>query len=219
MTPGDLAILLCGERMVLRPEGMLYWERMKTLIGADIHLGQVCPSGERAIDASEEAARIDLKRLTKATETTGAHRLVLLGDLVDARVGLNSRTAAHVSGWRAHHPGLEILHIRGNHDFAVGDPPQVWEMTSVDEPYLEKPFVLRHYPRRSPDGYTLAGHLHPGVIHTGADGQKRRLRSFVFGEDLGLIPAFGICTESWTIKPRKGDRVYVLVDNEVVRIN
>jgi metallophosphoesterase superfamily enzyme len=79
------------------------------------------------------------------------------------------------------------------------------------------PFVLNHEPGAVRGGYALAGHIHPAVRLRG-EGDSLRLPCFWFGARYGVLPAFGAFTGNAEVRPRQGDQVYVIADEEVIRI-
>jgi uncharacterized protein len=209
---------LQGESAVLLPERALFWERQETLIVADVHLGKTAAFRAAALPLPGGTTSETLARLTAAVERTGARRLLILGDLLHARAGRAARTLAAVAAWRGRHPDLEILLVRGNHDRGAGDPPDEWRIRCVDEPWREGPFAFRHHPEEDSEGYVLAGHIHPAVHLTGTGRQSATLPAFLFRDRLGLLPAFGGFTGGARVRPRRGDRVFVLADGEVVEV-
>jgi DNA ligase-associated metallophosphoesterase len=209
---------LQGEPLVLLPERALLWERAGTLIVADAHLGKAAAFRAAAIPLPGGTTTEALSRLSTALARTGARRLLLLGDFFHARSGRAARTLAAIADWRDRHADLEIVLVRGNHDRGAGDPPREWRFDCYDEPLLEPPFAFRHHPREEAAGYVLAGHIHPAVSLTGPGGQRERLPCFLFGERIGLLPAFGGFTGGVGVRPRQGDRVFVLAGEEVVPI-
>ena len=214
----DIALELRGQKILLLPERVVFWENRSTLVVADVHLGKAASFREFAIPVPGGITSDDLARLNRVIQRTQTHRLIILGDLLHAKAGRTAQTMAEVHSWRASHPELEILHIRGNHDGGAGDPPAEWQITSRDEPFYENPFVLRHHPSLSPAGYTLAGHFHPAVTLRGVGGQRERLPCFLFGKGLALLPAFGSFTGSATVSAGPDDRVYVVAGDEVLMV-
>ena len=182
---------------------------------ADAHWGKAASFRAAAIALPGGTTSDDLARLDRALARTGARRLVLLGDLFHARAGKAERTLETISAWRARNAGLEIALIRGNHDRGAGDPPAELAISSHDEPLADPPFVLRHFPRNSEGGYTLAGHLHPGVVLAGAGRQRLRLPCFHFGPHVGVLPAFGSFTGNATMQRGDHDQVFVIAESEV----
>jgi uncharacterized protein len=209
---------LQGEPIVLLPERALLWERTGTLIVADAHLGKAAAFRAAAIPMPGGTTTEALSRLTAALEKTGARRLLLLGDFFHAKSGRASQTLAAISSWRDLHADLEIVLVRGNHDVGAGDPPAEWGFACCDEPCIEPPFAFRHHPAEEREGYVLAGHIHPAVSLSGLGGQREKLPCFLFGERIGLLPAFGGFTGGASVRPRRGDRVFVLAGEDVVPI-
>lgn len=205
-------IELCAERLVLRPDRSLFWPRLRTLVVADPHFGKVDAfrSAGVPVPGGPTAA---LGRLGRALHDTAAERLVVLGDFWHARDGRTERVAAELAKWRAGRPNLRIDLVRGNHDRA-GPPPDGWGdwLVGVTEP----PFVFAHYPDPSDAGYTLAGHLHPGVV---LGRERLRLPCFWFGPRVGVLPAFGDFTGATRVPARRGDRLFAVAGDELVDVS
>lgn len=215
---GDEEVRVAGETLTLLPERAVWWERTGTLLVTDTHWGKAASFRAGGIPVPGGSTEDDLRRLDGVLQRTGARRLVILGDLFHARVGRVSATLETVGEWRARHADLGVLLVRGNHDLGAGDSPPEWGFRCVDPPYPDAPFVLCHHPRGQPDGYALAGHLHPGVRLEGAGGERIRLPCFWFGPRVGVLPAFGSFTGMEIVKPRPGDRVWVVAGDEVVAV-
>jgi DNA ligase-associated metallophosphoesterase len=208
---------VAGEQVHLLPEAALYWPRKSTLAIADPHFGKAAAFRARGVPVPEATTGDNLARLDSALARTGARRLVVLGDFLHARHGRSASLMARLDDWRAHNAGLAILLVRGNHDDRAGDPPEEWRIECRDEPVVCSPFVWRHEPASSNEGYVLAGHVHPAVHLSGAGGLSATLRCFYFGKHYGLLPAFGDFTGAALVRPRSGDQVFVLVDGRVLR--
>jgi uncharacterized protein len=211
-------VVVAGETLHLLPERAVYCPRARTLIVADLHWGKEETFRASAIPIPIGPIQADLKRLDSALDRTGANRLLVLGDLWHARAGMAESLFGELRPWRASHAGLDIELVRGNHDRRAGPPPSELRIAVRDEPALEPPFVLRHFPEPSPDGYVVAGHLHPAVMLRGTGGERLRLPCFWFGEAVGLLPAFGGFTGSADVNPGPGDQVFVIADGEVIRV-
>jgi DNA ligase-associated metallophosphoesterase len=208
---------LQGESLLLLPERALLWERTATLVVADAHLGKAAAFRAAAIPLPGGTTTEALTRLSAALDRTAARRLLLLGDFFHARAGRAARTLAAIAAWRERHKDLEVVLVRGNHDRGAGDPPREWSFACHDEPWIEPPFAFRHHPEEE-RRYVLAGHIHPAVSLSGMGGQREKLPCFLFGERIGLLPAFGDFTGGATVRPRRGDRVFVVAGEEVVGV-
>lgn len=228
----DVGLELRGEALRLLPERAVYWPARRALIIADPHFGKAAAFRAGGVPIPGGTTTAMLRRLDAALERAGAARLVVLGDLLHARSGRAPRTLDEVAAWRAARPGLLITLIRGNHDRRAGDPPAEWRVECLDAPAAETPFVWLHEP---PDavvqavelasasqpgqvelqGYPIAGHVHPAVA-LGGNGRALTLPCFYFGRDYGLLPAFGEFTGTAVVRPRAGERVFVLAGEEII---
>jgi DNA ligase-associated metallophosphoesterase len=200
-------------------ERALYWSRHKTLVVADLHLGKAATFRAAAIPVPGGTTAETLSRPSQAIDHSKAERLVILGDLIHAYKGRAAHTIAAVTAWRHDYTNIDVLLVRGNHDLHAGNPPTDWQMTCLDGPVPDPPFIYRHEPQPAADGYVLAGHLHPSVVLSGRGRQSLKLPCFHFMQTVGTLPAFGDFTGSAVVRPGGGDRVFVLVGNEVVDVS
>ncbi|MBA3259484.1 MAG: ligase-associated DNA damage response endonuclease PdeM [Gemmatimonadales bacterium] len=216
----DLCVEVAGEPVWLLPERALFWPRGATLVTADLHWGKAATFRAAGIPIPGGTTSDDLTRLDAALERSGARRLVVLGDLFHARAGrVATLTLAALRRWRSLRSEIEILLVRGNHDRHAGDPPSDLGINCVDDPAFVPPFVLRHQPAASPAGYTLAGHVHPGVVLAGPGRQRERLPCFLFGDEVAVLPAFGSFTGLGIVEAELGDRLFVVAEDEVVAVD
>jgi uncharacterized protein len=207
-------IVLAGQPVELLAEKALYWPASSTLIVADLHWGKAASFRAMAIPVPPGTTAADLSRLDSALERTGARRLLVLGDLLHARAAQDARaTLELIREWRRRRAALECVLVRGNHDLRAGDPPADLDFRVTDV-LTESPFVFRHHPDTSGDGYALAGHLHPSIRLSGR-GDRIRLPCFHFGRRMGVLPAFGSFTGTSTPDIEPDDRVFVVGDGEV----
>ncbi len=214
--PGSLWVCVASQWLQLLPSKAVFWPAGKTLFVADTHWGKAASLRRSGVFVPPGGTTDDLARLSRSLEATEAQRLVVLGDLLHARSGRQQTLLQQVMDWRARHASLQMVTIRGNHDRGAGDPPSCWQMEIVDEPLLEPPFVLRHIPTPTPDGYVLAGHIHPLVRLDGLGADRLRLPCFHFTDHVGTLPAFSSLTAGAEIRPAAGDQIYLIVDEEVV---
>jgi uncharacterized protein len=218
MRAGVAAVEVAGERLVLFPERLAWWERRGTLLVADPHWGKGAAFRAGGIPVPRGTTRGSLDRLDSVLERTDAGRVVFLGDFLHAREGRAPGTLQALSDWRRHHPRLELLLVRGNHDRHAGDPPGELEIDCADAPYADPPFVLAHYPDPNPAGHVLAGHLHPAVRLVGRGRQRERLPCFWLRPDVAILPSFGDFTGAADVQPDPADRVFVVAEDRVVEL-
>jgi DNA ligase-associated metallophosphoesterase len=213
-----LPLNIAGERLLLYPERAAYWPARRTLLITDTHWGKASTMRAAAIPIPGGTTRESLDRLSQLIESTAARRLVMLGDSIHARSGRSPQTMAELAAWRGRHAALDLLLIRGNHDQSAGDPPPELGIRCFDAPLVDAPFVYRHWPKGSEEGYTLSGHLHPAIRVRGRAAETAKLACFWFGPSVGVLPAFGGLTGTAIIHPNPGDRICAIAGDEIIPI-
>lgn len=213
-----MQITLATQALELLPEKAAYWITRRTLLIADPHFGKAATFRFSGLFVPRGTTRGALRRVDIALERTGAARLVFLGDFLHARQGRSQQVLDDLRVWRATHPRLEVVLVRGNHDTRAGDPPEDAGLTVVDGPWDDGPFAFAHHPVAMAGRYVLAGHLHPCISLRGQGRQHEQLPCFWFGREVGVLPAFGEFTGCAKVQPEGGDRVFVVGDGEVIEV-
>ena len=217
---GDLPLTLRGEPLVLLPEHALFRPATRTLYVADTHWGKPAAFRASGIAVPGGTTRADLDRLTVAVRRTGAERLVVLGDLLHARLGRTEPdTLAAIAAWREKLRAVPVMLVRGNHDRSAGDPDPAWGIDVVDDPREEPPFLLRHVPKREAGTFFLAGHEHPAVRLTLSAGERVKLPCFRVTEHGVTLPAFSGFADGGTVWPATGERICVIAEGEVLEVD
>ena len=211
-----LTIELRGEQLVLLAERAVFWVRRQTLLIADAHFGKAATFRAASIPVPSGTTMEGLARLDTLVRTTGASRVVFLGDFLHARTGRAPEMLAAFQRWHEANREVRLVLVRGNHDRQAGDPPPSLGVGCIDAPFVETPFVMTHHPTTSAEGYVIAGHIHPGVPLYGPARQRERLPCFWFSTDYAVLPAFGDFTGLAEVTPVEGDSVFVIAGSEVV---
>jgi DNA ligase-associated metallophosphoesterase len=215
---GDLAVEVRGEKLWLLAERAIFWEAKDTLLVADPHFGKAATFRASGIPVPEGTTGNAVARLEAIADRTTASRVIFLGDFLHARPGQSKEVVGQLARWRQAYRDVELMLVRGNHDRHAGDPPGELTISCVDAPVLMPPFILAHHPKPRDEGYVLAGHLHPAVRLSGKGRQSLRLPCFVFGAEVGTLPAFGDFTGLADIEPEAGDRVYAIAEHGVIDV-
>lgn len=150
-------IHLAGERLMLTPEGALFWPARRLLAVADLHFekgtaaaaaGQLLPPW----DTRETLALLAglIRRYAPAT-------LVALGDSFHDRRGAQRLLAADQARIASLAEGREVVWVLGNHDPL---PQQGLPGAAVPE-YQVGPLVFRHEAREGRVAGEISGHFHP----------------------------------------------------------
>jgi DNA ligase-associated metallophosphoesterase len=213
-----MSVTVAGENLVASPSRSLFWPRESTLFVADLHLGKAASFRTLDLPIPGGTTFAALTRLSGALRTSGARRLVLLGDLWHDRHGRTTEVEGKLCQWREEWPDLEILLVTGNHDLKTGRRTEICGIIETDRVLLG-PFVCRHHPEPSVDGYVLAGHLHPAVQLTGKANEAIKLPCFWFGPEVAVLPAFGEFTGTAAVVPSASDRVLVVADGLVIEVH
>ena len=211
-------ILAGGRPLTLLPEKAGFIAASGTLLVADAHIGKAVSFRALGVPVPRGTTSETLAGLAALVARTGARRIVFLGDFLHSARAHAAATLAAVAAWREAHRALELVLVRGNHDDRAGDPPARLGIRVVDEPFAQDGFALCHHPRQWPGEYVLAGHLHP-CVHVGTGGWEHlRLPCFWFGDDVGVLPAFGAFTGMHPIRPGDDERVFAIAGDSVAAV-
>lgn len=213
-----LRIEWAGEALELLAERAVHWSRRRTLLLADPHFGKAASFCQAGLPVPTGGTAVDLERLSTALRRTAAERLVVLGDLLHAPAAQAQATQQALFAWRKHHRQLEVVLVVGNHDRRAGLPAECLGISTATEPLVDSPLALCHEPGEHGQMHVLAGHVHPGVVLHEAAGGSLRAACFWFGPRLGLLPAFGSFTGCRRVRPRRGDRVFIVGPGAVVEV-
>jgi uncharacterized protein len=83
---------------------------------------------------------------------------------------------------------------------------------------VEGGLVFRHLPEAHPAGFVISGHIHPCVKVAGRGRQREKLACFFFSDEVAVLPAFGSFTGCARIIPEETDRVFAIVEDEVIAL-
>ncbi|MDQ3027719.1 MAG: ligase-associated DNA damage response endonuclease PdeM [Pseudomonadota bacterium] len=207
-----------GEKLVLLAERAVFWPAKRTLFVADFHLGKAASFRRAGIPLPSGTTTENVGRLDRAIEATGAREVVFLGDFLHSAEGRAPRTFATFAEWREQRKSVALTIVRGNHDKKAGDPPDEWGARCIEAGERLGPFVLNHEPGPVRGGYALSGHIHPAVRLSASGEKSLRLPCFWFGSRYGVLPAFGAFTGNAEVRPRRGDQVFVIAEQEVLQV-
>jgi DNA ligase-associated metallophosphoesterase len=215
-----MATLAVGDQtLTLLPEKAALLAGSRTLLVADVHIGKAASFRRLGVPVPPGTTSETLARLGALVARWQPRRIVFLGDLLHSSAAFAPATSAALAAWRRAYAGLELVLVRGNHDSRAGDPPAALNIAQADEPFIVDGLALCHHPQPRPEGYVLAGHLHPCVGLSGRAGDRMRLPCFHFTEGVGVLPAFGAFTGMHPIAARPGDRVFAVADAQVLDVS
>ncbi len=211
-------INVAGEQLELCAEKAVYWPRRQMLLVADPHFGKAASFRKLGVFVPRGTTLGGTTRLDQLIARLDVREIVFLGDFLHAREGRNAQTFESLALWRASHASIRMQLVRGNHDKRAGDPPSEVGIDCVDGPLMAEPFALTHHPVAVAGAYVLAGHVHPCAVLTGPARQRERLPCFHFGPATGVLPAFGDFTGCAPIQSGPNDRIWVVAEDAVLRV-
>jgi uncharacterized protein len=205
------SLQLAGQALWLLPERVAWHASSATLFVADLHLGKSATFRARGLPVPSGTTLENLQRLAGLVHAQAATRIVFLGDLLHSKHAQRAAAIAPLHAWRAAHPALRCVLVRGNHDSHAGDPPPSLGFEIVDEPWPvdgAAGLLGCHHPQHTPAGGVLAGHWHPAITLRGPARDHQRLACFCLIDRLLVLPAFGAFTGTSPQSPPVGSVCY-----------
>lgn len=204
------SLILKGQHLILDPWKVIFWEEESVLILSDLHLGKAGHFRKHGIAVPVNIHSSDLGRLDHLIDKYSPKKVAFIGDLFHSDI--NSEWHTFITWMESKTP--EMLLVKGNHDILPDEIYRSTRMELVDELVLP-PFHFTHK-REESEHYNVSGHIHPSVRLRGKAKQGVTLPCFYFSEGYGLLPAYGVFTGTYKIRPVSGDRVFATTGEEVI---
>lgn len=201
--------------LLLLADKAIYWPAQRALLIADAHFGKAAAYRALGQPVPQGTTSQNLQRLNALLSTYPTEQLIFLGDFLHAPKSHAPATIAALRHWRAQHPQLRCILVRGNHDKQAGDPPASLNIETVDEPYLLGKLALQHIPTPHATHHVIAGHIHPAFRLQGKARQRLVLPCFYHQDNITLLPSFGDFTGGCVMENAPGCFIYV-TDGEFV---
>lgn len=212
-----MVIDLQGQQVELLPQKALLFQAHKSLIISDLHLGKASHFRKAGIPVPNEVYDRNIESLVKLMQWKQPKTVFFLGDLFHS---VYNKEWSYFQMVIEQFPQIDFKLLLGNHDILDRRHYESCGLSVIEESYEYHGFLLSHEPiEHSEDLYNLYGHLHPGVRLSGKGKQALRLPCFHFMKTAGVLPAFGKFTGLAIQKPKQGERVYVIAENEVICVS
>ena len=185
----SVSLSFAGEDLQPLPCGALWWPAESTLFVADLHFEKASHFAARGWLLPPHATAETLANLIGAVETTGAQRLVCLGDSFHDEAGPDRLPDETRRALMTMTRSLDWWWITGNHD---EDAAAVLGGRVMVEGRIG-PLVLRHEADPADTTPELSGHFHPKLVirHRGRHIARR---CFAHGPTKLILPAYGAFT-------------------------
>lgn len=209
-------ITLLHERLTLHPYGAMYWHDRGWLLLSDLHLGKAAHFRKAGLPLPEGHDGRTLARLDALVALFQPKRVVIIGDLFHS---------AHNNAWEPFHQWCqqqtaELHLVLGNHDRLADRRYLEAGLMMHEECLLEGPFLFEHEAPAAlnNEAHTICGHTHPGIVLHGKGDQRLRLPCFLVGTQLTLLPAFGLSTGLYSVRPTAAHRVFACTHQAVIDV-
>jgi uncharacterized protein len=212
-----LNFLLNNESITLLTEKALYLNKHKALVIADLHFGKVNHFRKAGIAVPARANDKNSSKLIEAIQATKPERVIFLGDLFHSHYNEEWETVGQIL---KHFSACSFELVLGNHDVLSFQQYQRHSIKVFESELRIGTWLLTHepIPDVEEDFYNLAGHIHPGIRLKGGGRQSLMLPCFYFGINQGILPAFGSFTGLAPIVPKKGENVFVIAGEKVMKV-
>lgn len=205
---------------VLSPERVMYWEKQKTLIIADLHIGKTGHFRKSGIPVPQNIFKEDLQRLFTQILFFKAEQLIIAGDLSHSH---SNKEMDLFKKWRNDMSALRICLVNGNHDILDDHWYREMKIERTNSLQLDR-FSFYHDPadakKNEPDKtyYSFCGHLHPGISIRGRGRQSLQFPCFYFGHTICVLPAFSRFTGFVNVNAQEGENVFAIVENSIMQV-
>ena len=113
---------------------------------------------------------------------------------------------------------IEMILVLGNHEIHSSDEYKKLGLNTVTQLTIT-PFLFIHdSSATSSNNYIISGHIHPSISYKGRGRQHIKIPVYFFSESEGMLPAFGILTGTHPIAISAEDRIYGIVDHQIIEL-
>lgn len=178
----EISINFAGEQLKLNQYRSIFWDKEKSLILSDLHLGKTAHFRKNGIALPNGVIEKDLENLQNLIEHYEPEKIIIVGDLFHAE--LNSEIEIFRK-WFEDFKIIKWLLVKGNHDrfseeFGI-EEAQIYETENL---------IFSHESLDSLQKSQIGGHIHPGVTLMAQNRQKLKFPCFLVSENQIILPAF-----------------------------
>jgi uncharacterized protein len=210
-----MEVMLLKEKVELLPQKAIWFTSRKLLLIADLHFGKINHFRKSGIPVPAKANDRNSELLINLLNKTNPERVIFLGDLFHSHYNEEWEVVGQI---RKHFEACSFELVSGNHDILSELQYERHSMVVYPHELRIGNFIFTHEPIQevSPGWYNLSGHLHPGIQLRGAGKQSITLPCFYFGEQQGILPAFGSFTGLARVTPKREERIFVIAEDKII---
>lgn len=212
--------LVLGDAVLkLLPGRAVFWPSQRALVLADVHLGKTSTLAANGSPISDCVDGPALESIAKLVAGWSAERIIVVGDLLHAPIGVIEPVIERVAAWRkARIPDQRFTVVLGNHDRRIEKVAARWNLEVCPDRFAIDGCEFVHDPAHASIGVPfIAGHLHPAVS-IGVAADRMKLPCFHRAGHGLILPAFSPFTGGALIRPQPGDRVFAVAPHEVFEV-
>ena len=178
----EISINFAGEQLTLNQYRSIFWDKEKSLILSDLHLGKTAHFRKNGIALPNGVIEKDLENLQNLLEHYEPEKIIIVGDLFHAE--LNSEIEIFRK-WFDDFNTIKWLLVKGNHD-------RFSEEFGMEETeiYETETLIFSHESLDSLQKSQIGGHIHPGISLIAQNRQKLKFPCFLVSENQIILPAF-----------------------------
>lgn len=226
---GDQLLMCREQHLWLSANRTVYWEEEKTIVLSDTHFGKTGHFRKNGIAVPQNIYREDLQRFFSIAQFYKAQRVIVVGDFFHSHA---NEELEWFLKWKRDFSQLQITLVKGNHDVLATSWYGAAAIEIVPEKLHLGPFQFQHEytekPKKDKDNkeyqtdtnhsyYLFSGHMHPGITIKGLSKQSLRFPCFYFSENHCVLPAFSKFSGLASIKPKKADQVFAIVNDQLIK--
>lgn len=215
--PDSLQVCLNGVTLELLAGRGVFWPDQRTLLVADTHFGKEASFRHHSLPVPKGTTTGTLDLIRRLLVHTEASQLVILGDMFHDECSLTDDVVDCLDSFFEQNRSIRFLLTKGNHDARLKSWPVEWPIEVVTE-YQVGSVALTHQPGQSNGqaDLVLCGHIHPAFRIGNATDSVGKLPCYWYSANHLVLPAIGEFTGTHRIRKRKGDRVWLIAEGQVV---
>jgi DNA ligase-associated metallophosphoesterase len=184
----EYPIQFADKTLVLTNLSALYIKDVKALVLADIHIGKATHFQKYGIAIPNTVLVNDLYKLETLIHHFNPKQVIVVGDMFHAE---NNSEIQEFKIWKLHFSAIQFILIKGNHDRYYRGIYKDLEVEVVqNELNIEGLTFIHNLEHYKGEGFTISGHLHPGVLVKLKGRQRIKLPCFAAGNQHLILPAF-----------------------------
>lgn len=208
-------LAFCGQQLEFHPLKAMWWKDTSCLIVSDVHVGKAGHFARHGMAVPHQAFQENCWNLSVLYDRYEPETVVYLGDLFHSTYNAEWDI---FRDFKQNYPHVQSILVKGNHEILPDERYEELGLKVVDE-WESGPFSFSHEPKQSEGAlYNWCGHIHPAVRLRGRSAQSMRLSCFWMGKWQAVLPAFGSMTGTHRVTPKKGDQVYVVAEDRVMKV-